>query len=169
MPRPDLATVPQWFHKYVEQTEEDDALPAIKGNGEIAIRFLQSIEEEKWDYRYAEGKWSIKEVVQHLIDAERIFAYRALSIARGETASLPSFDENAYAARSKAEGRSREDLMAEFQTARQSTTQLFASFDEEQLMMTGTANGNSVSVNSIGFIIPGHVQHHLNILEERYL
>lgn len=108
-------------------------------------------------------------MVQHLIDAERIFAYRALCIARGETVSLPGFDENIYAAASKADGRTKEELLAEFKTARQSTAQLFVSFDEAQLAATGTANNNSISVNAIGFIIPGHVQHHLNVLEERYL
>lgn len=169
MPRPDLSTVPHFFHKYILQTEEDDALQAIQTNGEKAVRFLQEIDEDKWAYRYAEGKWSIKEMVQHLIDAERIFVYRALCIARGEQTSLPGFDENRYAAHSKADNRRKHELTAEFETLRQSTSQLFASFDDEQLKATGIANNASVSVNGLGFIIPGHVQHHLNILEERYL
>lgn len=169
MPRPDLATVPQWYHKYIEQVAAEDALEAITGNGKTALLALQAIPGEKWDHRYAEGKWSIKEMIQHLIDAERIFAYRALCIARGEKASLPGFDENSYAEASKAGRRTKEELIDEFETARQSTRQLFACFDGEQLGATGIANNNSVSVNGIGFIIPGHVQHHLNILEERYL
>lgn len=169
MPRPDLTTTPQWYHKYVLQTKEEDALQAIEANGKKAVTFLQNIDEDRWAYRYAEGKWSIKEMVQHLIDAERIFVYRALCIARGEQASLPGFDENRYAAGSKADHRRKEELITEFQTLRQSTSQLFASFDDGQLASTGIANNASVSVNGIGFIIPGHVQHHLNILEERYL
>lgn len=168
MPRPDLSTIPQWYHKYIEQVEDDDALKAITGNGKTAFLALQAIPDEKWDYRYAEGKWSVKEMIQHLIDAERIFAYRALCIARGEKASLPGFDENTYADTSKAGRRTKEELLDEFETARQSTRQLFASFDAEQLSATGIANDNSVSVNGIGFIIPGHVQHHLNMLKERY-
>ncbi len=169
MPQPDLAAVPQWYHRYIQLVEEDDALSAVTANGDVGARFLEAISEEKWNHRYAEGKWSIKEMVQHLIDAERIFAYRALCIARGETVSLPGFDENTYAAASKADSRTKEELLAEFKTARQSTLQLFASFDEAQLSATGTANNNSISVNAIGFIIPGHLQHHLNVLEERYL
>lgn len=169
MPRPDLNAVPQFYHKYILQTTEDDALQAIEANGERAVTFLQNVDEDKWALRYAEGKWSIKEVVQHLIDAERIFSYRALCIARGERASLPGFDENSYAANSKAGNRRKDELISEFETLRQSTVQLFASFDDEQLKSTGIANNNSVSVNGIGFIIPGHVEHHLNILEERYL
>lgn len=169
MPRPDLSTVPQWYHRYVLQTEEDNALQAILNNGETASRFLQSIDEDRWANRYAEGKWSIKEMIQHLIDAERIFAYRALCIARGETVSLPGFDENTYAANANADYRLKDELLAEFNTARKSTAQLFASFDDEQLSATGIANNNPVSVNAIGFIMAGHVQHHLNILAERYL
>lgn len=169
MPRPDLVAVPQWYHGYVLQTEEEEALQAIRANGEKAVAFLHGIEEDKWTHRYAEGKWSIKEMIQHLIDAERIFAYRALCIARGERASLPGFDENGYAAASRADNRKKDDLIREFQTLRQSTSQLFASFDGERLAATGTANKASISVNAIGFIIPGHVQHHLNVLKERYL
>ena len=169
MSRPELTSIPQFYHGYVLQTEEDDALQAILANGEKACRFLQSIAEDRWNYRYAEGKWSIKEMVQHIIDAERIFAYRALCISRGETASLPGFDENKYANNSKAENRLRDTLIAEFETARKSTAQLFASFDDEQLAVTGIANNNSISVNAIGFIIAGHVQHHLNVLKERYV
>lgn len=169
MPRPDLSSIPAFYHRYVNLASEADAKQAIAFNTEKTLNFLQSISEEKWSYRYAQEKWSVKEMVQHLIDAERIFAYRALCIARKEKASLPGFDENQYAASSKADARSKDDLVGEFRTVREGTTLLFASFDEEQLAETGTANSNSIDVNGIGFIIAGHVQHHLNILQERYL
>ena len=169
MPKPSLSTIPEWYHKYVNQISESSATDALRANTKKAFDFLEAIPDEKWNYRYAEGKWSIKEMVQHLVDSERIFNYRAVCIARGEKASLPGFDENEYAATSKADARSKDDLLSEFECVRQSTQKLFASFDEGQLSATGIANNSSVTVNGIGFIIPGHVQHHLNILTERYL
>lgn len=169
MSRPDLSQVPQWYHGYVNQTQEDDPLTAIRHNSERASSFLRSIPETKWSHRYAENKWSIKEMVQHIIDTERVFAYRALCFARQEKASLPGFSENDYAAASKGDNRKVDDLITEFETVRKSIEQLFASFDDEQLAAVGIANNNQVSVNAIGFIIPGHMQHHLNILQERYL
>lgn len=169
MPRPDLSTVPRFYHKYVSQIQAEEVNEAIEENTENTLSFLRDIPEEKWSHRYAEGKWSIKEMIQHVIDAERIFSYRALCFARGEKLSLPGFEENDYAAASKADGRTKEALLEEFETVRKSIQQLFASFDEEQLTVTGIANNNPISVNAIGFIIPGHVQHHVNILKERYL
>ena len=169
MAKPDLATIPEWYHKYVNQIQEQDLNRAIQLNTQSSIQFLKSIPEEKWSHRYAEGKWSIKEMVQHIIDGERIFSYRALCFARGEKISLPGFEENDYAAASKADSRSKEELIEEFETVRKGIELLFASFDEEQLSSVGVANNNPISVNAIGFIIPGHVQHHINILKERYL
>jgi len=167
--RPNLADVPSFYHNYINQVEEDDVLTAIINNGKNTVAFFQSIPAEKWDHRYGEGKWSIKEMLQHIIDAERIFIYRSLCFARGEQASLPGFDENIYAANSKADKRTSEELIAEFETVRKSSEQLFASFDDEQINATGTANNKAISVNAIGFIIAGHVQHHVNITRERYL
>ena len=169
MPKPDLATVPVFYHKYINQLKEDDLKKALNANTETAIQFLKSIPEEKWSHRYAEGKWSISEMIQHIIDGERIFSYRALCFARGEKTPLPGFEENDYAAASKADKRSKEELIEEFETVRKGVEQLFASFDDEQLSSVGVANNNPISVNAIGFIIPGHVQHHINVLKERYL
>lgn len=169
MAKPDLSSIPEWYHKYVSLVETEDVHTAIQSNTQVMFPFLQAIAAEKWTHRYAEGKWSVKEVVQHLIDAERIFCYRALCIARGERASLPGFDEETYAAASKADSRTREVLLEELAVVRGGTESLFASFDDERLSATGIANKASVSVNGIGFIIPGHVQHHLNVLKERYL
>lgn len=169
MSRPNLADVPSFYHNYINQVEEDNVLTAIVNNGKKTLLFFQSIPAEKWDHRYAEGKWSIKEMFQHIIDAERVFIYRSLCFARGEQASLPGFDENIYAANSKADRRTSEELIAEFETVRKSSEQLFASFDEGQINATGTANNKAISVNAIGFIIAGHVQHHVNITRERYL
>src|SRR6187401_310355 len=98
MSRPDLARVPEYFHRYINQVEEDDLMPAFRNQTETFIDFLEQIPPAKIDYRYAEGKWTIKEILQHIIDAERIFAYRALCFARKDATPLPSFEENDYAA-----------------------------------------------------------------------
>lgn len=169
MAKPSLSSVPEYYHKYVKLVEEDSASTALEKNSETLHSFLQVIPEEKWDFRYAEGKWSIKELVQHMIDTERIFSYRALCIARGEKLNLPGFDENNYASNSQAERRSKTELVAEFNAVRKATSLLFASFTEEQLSSTGQANNNPISVNGIGFITVGHVLHHLTVLRERYL
>lgn len=169
MAKIDLKTIPEFYHKYVNLVEEESATDALAKNTENVHKFLQQLPDDKWNFRYAEGKWSIKELIQHIIDAERIFSYRALCIARGETQSLPGFDENTYADASNADRRSKEELTDEFNAVRKATEALFQSFNEEQLSKTGIANNNSITVNGIGFIVAGHVTHHLNILKERYL
>lgn len=169
MPKPDLSTVPAFYRKYVELVSEESASEALSKSTEKVYSFLWSIPDEKWDFRYTEGKWSIREMVQHIIDAERIFAYRALSIARGERQNLPGFDENAYAEVSNASGRSKEDLLEEFGAVRKSNEFLFRSFDQAQLNATGIANNNPISVNTVAYVTVGHALHHLNVLKERYL
>jgi uncharacterized damage-inducible protein DinB len=133
------------------------------------IRFVQNIPMDKFDYRYAEGKWTIKDIIQHVIDTERIFAYRALRISRNDTTPLPGFEENDYVENTKANKRGIQDLLAEFSAVRYATLFLFKSFSEEQLKRMGTASGTAISVRAIGFIIIGHQKHHQNIFQERYL
>lgn len=169
MPKPDLQRVPSFYHNYINQVPTDNLKEAFSAHSSNLYNFLYNLPGEKWSYRYAEGKWSIKEMVQHIIDTERIFAYRALCIARGEQAPLPGFDENNYAAASKADKRESDHLLEELKAVQTSTTLLFQSFDEEQLSATGNANGKSIEVAAIGFITVGHVLHHKNILQERYL
>jgi hypothetical protein len=169
MSKPDLTTVPAFYHNYIKLVQEDNVQDAISYNSETALSFFKSLPEDKWIHRYAEGKWSIKGLLQHIIDAERIFAYRALCFARKDATPLPGFEENDYAAASKADRRSNDELIKEFETVRRSIELMFRSFDEEQLASIGTSNNNPISVNAIGFIIPGHVQHHINIIKERYL
>ncbi|MDD2821274.1 MAG: DinB family protein [Flavobacterium sp.] len=133
------------------------------------IRFVQNIPMDKFDYRYAEGKWTIKDIIQHVIDTERIFAYRALRISRNDTTPLPGFEENDYVENTKANERGIQDLLAEFSAVRYATLFLFKSFSEEQLKRMGTASGTAISVRAIGFIIIGHQKHHQNVFQERYL
>jgi uncharacterized damage-inducible protein DinB len=133
------------------------------------IRFVQNIPMDKFDYRYVEGKWTIKDIIQHVIDTERIFAYRALRISRNDTTPLPGFEENDYVENTKANERGIQDLLAEFSAVRYASLFLFKSFSEEQLKRMGTASETAISVRAIGFIIIGHQKHHQHIFQERYL
>ncbi|HEX9978934.1 MAG TPA: DinB family protein [Flavobacterium sp.] len=133
------------------------------------IRFVRDIPMGKHDYRYAEGKWTIKDIIQHLIDTERIFTYRALRISRKDRTPLPSFEENDYADQASANARSLQSLLTELSALRESTLLLFKSFSEENLAETGIASDNEISVRAIGFIIIGHIKHHQRVFAERYL
>lgn len=149
------------------------------GNGELIeeleicvhdfIKFIQNIPLEKFDYRYAAGKWTIKEIIQHLIDAERIFSYRALRFSRNDQTNLPGFDENSFVENTNSNSRSLQELLTELAIVRQATISLFKSFSEAQLVRTGVASDNLISVRAIGFIIIGHQKHHQKIFQERYL
>ncbi len=168
MPRPDLAQVPDHFHVYINQAPGEDVSAVLASSGKDILEWLQALPEEKRDHRYAPEKWTIREVVQHLLDAERIFAYRALCFARKDATSLPSFDENSYADHSKASTRTWEELLEEFRLVRAANEIMFSSFDEEQLETAGVANNRSMQVRAVGFTMAGHVYHHLRILKERY-
>lgn len=161
--------VPEFYHKYIRQVQAPDLETALEVHATSLPALLGALPDEHWSYRYAPGKWSIREVVQHIIDTERIFCYRALCFTRGESASLPGFNENLYANQSRADQRSKESLLEEFDTVQKGTRFLFQSFDPAHLDASGIANGNPIYVKGIGFIIAGHCQHHLNILQERYL
>src|SRR5258706_9454087 len=167
--RPDLTRVPAFYYNYINEVAEDDLLEALKVESPAFIQFMESIPPEKYDYRYAAGKWTVKEVLQHIIDAERIFGYRALRFARKDPTFLPGFDENSYADNAKADKRDWKNLLEEFKAVRKSSEFLFGSFDDEQLDAVGTANNNSNYVLGIGFIVVGHSVHHRNVLRERYL
>ncbi len=169
MARPDLSRVPEFYHNYINHVQQDDILDAFREQTAAVEQFLDRIPAEKHTYRYAEGKWSIKEVLQHIIDAEKIFVYRALCFARKESQSLPGFDENSYAANSKADGRNWDEMREEFRLLRRTTMLMFKSFDEEQLESAGISNGKSIYVRAIGYIITGHAAHHMRIIRERYL
>jgi hypothetical protein len=167
--RPDLLRVPKFFHNYISQVPENDLMDAFNAETPVFTRFLESIPTEKHNHRYADGKWTVTEVLQHIIDAERIFAYRALRFARKDQTSLPGFDENLYAANAKANRRDWEGLVGEFKVVRMSSEYMFASFDKEQLEASGSANNSSVYVLGIGFLLIGHSLHHMNVIKERYL
>lgn len=169
MPRPDLNRVPEFYHGYISKVKEDDLMTGFKNGTAELFSLLKSIPAEKHDYRYADNKWTIKEVVQHMIDAERVFTYRALRFARKDDTPLPGFNENLFAQTAKADKRTWNDLVEEFSALRKATEAMFASFDNEQLESEGNASGRPVYVLGIGFICAGHVNHHCQIIKEKYL
>ena len=133
------------------------------------IKFVQDIPMDKFDYRYAEEKWTIKDIIQHLIDAERIFAYRALRFARNDKTNLPGFEENDYVDEANANKRSIMELLTELSAVRHATIYLFKTFNDEHLKRVGVASNNEMSVRALGFVIIGHQNHHQQIFVERYL
>ncbi len=158
-----------YYDNYIQLVAEEELMDAFHQQQSIIDNYFEGITEEQSNHAYAPGKWTPKELLQHIIDCERIFSYRALSIARKETASLPGFDENEYAAASEAHLRTWKSLCEELKAVRRSSLYLFESFQEGQLNTVGLANDKLLSVRAIGFILIGHLIHHKNILEERYL
>ena len=169
MPQVDLTRIPLYYHKYIKQVETLSLTEALDKYQTELVSILRELPEELWNYRYAPGKWSIKEMVQHLIDGDRVFCYRALRFARHDQTELPGFDENQFAEFSEANRRSREELLDELQAVQRSSALMFHSFSEDQLNQSGVANGNSVYVKGLGYIIAGHTRHHQQVLQERYL
>ncbi len=168
MLKPSPTTYPAYFQRYINQVPEEELFTAFKNQLPAVKEFIASVSEEHSLYAYAEGKWTLKEVLQHIIDAERIFAYRALCFARKDSTSLPSFEENEYAANSNANSRTWQSLADEFLAVRKTTEMLFESFTEEALQAVGVANNNPTSVAALGFITLGHFYHHKKIADERY-
>jgi len=169
MTKPSPTTYPEYFQRYINQVKEDDLKLAFKNQMPAAEIFFQSIGEEFSKKKYAEDKWTIKEVLQHLIDAERVFSYRAMCFARKEHQVLPSFDENGYALNSNANNRDWNDLIEEFAATRKSTEYLFNSFNDEALNTVGKASNYTITVSAVGFVAVGHVTHHIKIIQERYI
>ena len=167
--RPSKLAYGEYYANYIGLVKEDDVHNALANSVTPSTEFWSSLTEEQGNYRYAEGKWSIKELLQHIIDTERIFSYRALAFARGETTTLPGYDENEYADASLADERKLSDLVQELSVVRQSTLHLFNSFSSENLDKIGEASNAPLSARAAGFIIVGHEIHHMNVLSEKYL
>jgi uncharacterized damage-inducible protein DinB len=167
--RPDATEFAPFYAGYVAGVPEGDIISILHRDGDEWQRVLAELPEARGDHRYAEGKWSIKQVVGHVSDAERIFTYRALRVARGDRTPLASFDENAYAETAGSDRRTLSALAAELKAVREATLALFNSLPEDAWTRTGTASEKSVSVRALAYITAGHAQHHLKILRERYL
>jgi len=163
-----LDEVPAYARGYFELVGEQDPIALLRKQLSETTKLYKSIPSEKWDYAYAEGKWTIKEVLGHLIDSERIFQYRALRFGRGDTTDLPGFDQDIYVAAGNAPRRSAESLIEEYETVRKSSLLLFEQLNETELERSGTANGAMVKVRWLAYMSAGHEMHHLRILKERY-
>ncbi len=159
----------EFYQGYINLIKEEDFREAIRKNTKQFRKFVESIPRKKFDFAYAEGKWTIREMLQHIIDAERVFTYRALTFSRKDASPLPGFDENTWAVQAGGSGRRWKDLLEEFKAVREATGYLYESLSDEQLCFTGEANGRPLNGFTLGFIIPGHVAHHMRILQERYL
>ncbi|MEP7253326.1 MAG: DinB family protein [Ginsengibacter sp.] len=164
-----LGDIPVNMEAYFAEAGNADLKTLFAKQLTEAKQLFKSIDEEKSMHSYAEGKWTLREVLQHLIDAERVFAYRALAFARQDKTVLPSFDENDYANNSNANGRSWSDLAEEFVSLRQSTEYMYNSFATAAFDTIGKASNYTIGVSTLGFVIVGHVNHHFTIIKERYL
>ena len=167
MTRSQLTSLPEYFDRYINKTDDVDVLTALQ----TSVTELENAPIEKWnalgDRVYAEGKWTVKDILQHLIDTERVFAYRATAFARGDKKVMP-FDEEMYAKNAKATERTLEDLLEESIHLRKSTIYLYQSFSQKMLDRTGKSFKGEYSVHAMGYIFAGHQRWHFGILEERY-
>lgn len=157
------------YQPYLNALKETELFAALDKSYQDTIDLLQNLNETELLYRYGEDKWTIKEIVQHLIDAERILSYRALRFSRNDSTDLPGYDENWFVNFSNANERSIADLRTEFHCVRSATQSLFKSFSDEMFLRSGVANQSKMSVRAAGLIISGHQWHHLNVIYDRYL
>jgi uncharacterized damage-inducible protein DinB len=169
IPRPDASEYLSYYGKYVALVPDGDLVQTLRTQLDETLALVRGLPEAQGGHRYAPGKWSIREVLGHLIDAERIFAYRALRIARGDTTPLPGFDENMYAETSDADARTLADLADELEHVRLANLALFRSLSDEALARRGTASDAPISARALAWILAGHELHHRALLRERYL
>lgn len=167
--KPQQSEYPAYYHKYICLTNGNNIKELIHHHSYEIINFINALPNDKANYAYAPEKWTIKELLQHLIDTERIFIYRALRFARKDNQPLLGFEEDDYVKYSNTGSRTLENLKEEFIALRTSSDIFLASLSQEQLKQTGTANNQTITVNAIAFICFGHLIHHLNIIKERYL
>lgn len=158
-----------YFQGYIALAGNESIVVELQKSAATLLQTLAVVDEQKAGFRYAPEKWSIKELLAHIVDTERIFANRALRIARGDQTPMPGFDENAYAAHSNADYRALASHIEEFKAVRAATLAFFDGIGPETELLTGTANGSVLSVRAIGYLLCGHELHHNRILKERYL
>jgi len=166
--RPAASEYDAAFERYVSRVPEDDALPALERQPAVLRATVGSLSPDRAGYRYAPGKWSVRELIGHVLDSERIFGYRALCVARGEGAALPGFEQDDYAANAGHERYALPDLLDEFETVRRANVSMLAHLDETSILRIGKANGLPISVRALAFIMVGHVRHHLAVLADKY-
>ena len=169
IPRPDVSEYAPYYAGYVSQVPEGDVLELLARQIDDTTTLIGGLSEAQAGYRYAPGKWSIREIVGHVADAERVFSYRALRIGRNDQTPLPSFDENAWMPYGNFDGRPLVDLLGELRAVRQSTLALYRSFAPEAVARRGVASQKEISVRAIIYITAGHERHHVGVMREKYL
>lgn len=168
MKKTEINPLPNYFDRYINLVEDISLIKAIENSKNELVNFDVDQYNKIQLRSYSEGKWSVNELFQHILDTERIFAYRALVFARNDQTPLPSFSENNYATESNANMRELSAIIEELIAVRITTFYLFNSFSEEVLLRTGYCSNGKMSVGCLGFIIVGHQKHHLNVIEEKY-
>jgi hypothetical protein len=158
-----------FYKNYIKALGNVNLFEVLNSSLEEILKTLKNLPEEKLSFRYDNDKWTIKELLQHIIDAERVLSYRALRFSRNDPSDLQGFDEDWYVGNSNSNERNLEDLLEEFTYLRKASISLFNSFTSEMMPMLGTANESIMSVRALGFIIVGHQMHHLKIIKEKYL
>jgi hypothetical protein len=166
--RPAESEYAPFYAGYVALVPETDILAVLEGQVDGIRRLLATVPAERESHRYAEGKWSIRQVLGHLVDAERVFGYRAFCFSRGEQASLPSFDENRYVDAARSDSVPLRELVGELAVVRQANLAFLRRLDAREWAQVGTASGKPVSVRALARIMVGHPRHHVNVLRERY-
>lgn len=168
--KPEKGEFAPYASMYIDLLPDDGlVLKHLKENIAATKNFVRSLPEEKLAYRYAEGKWTIKEILAHIIDDERIYCYRALRFARNDRTELPGFEQDDYALYSGANGRGIADILAEFQAVRNATIAFYNGLEQAALQRAGEADGKIMSVRASAYHIAGHELHHTNIIRERYM
>lgn len=157
-----------YYHTYILALGDINLMDGFEDGKNNFISFIEELPEEKLNYSYAEGKWTLAEVLMHIIDAERVFQYRALRFARNDNTPLAGFDQDIYVPQSNASKKMKKEILDEYLTVRNSTISLFKSFDDAVLKRIGMASDSKMSTRAMGFIICGHQAHHLKIIRERY-
>jgi hypothetical protein len=166
--RPQPEEYARFYKNYIKSVPDGDPVELLMYQGEKQLKMLKELPSGKWDYKYAPGKWSVKEMWTHVIDTERVMAYRALRIGRKDKTDLPGFEQDAYVIESKAAGRTAESIMIEYEAVRKSSYLLFSQLSDENLLNRGTIDANVISVRALLYIILGHELHHMKVLRLRY-
>jgi hypothetical protein len=169
MSRPQPAEYDPYYQKYISLVPEDDIIPALADQPSELKSLFERVPEEKGTFAYEDGKWTVKEVLSHLIDGERMFAYRVLRVARGDRTPIEGFEQDGYIENSHANRRPLAELLREFELLRDANVMLFKNLEPGDWVRVGTANNVEISVRSLAWIMVGHVRHHIAILNERYL
>lgn len=166
--KPDNNEYGEYYHKYVHSLDNSPLIDHLSRQKSILLKMFKEMTDDQASFRYAEGKWSVKQGIGHMIDTEQIFCYRAISFARGEKQSLPGYDQDAYVENGRFDELSVEQLIRRYDATRELTLSLIDSLNEEELTKSGLANNNPVSVRAIFWIIAGHENHHIRIFKEKY-